>query len=314
MKIGSLTLESSVVAAPMAGISDSSYRRLCREFGAAAVYTEMVSAKALHYRNENTKDLLRKAPEEEPVILQLFGSEPEIIAEEAARLQDQFAAIDVNMGCPAPKIVKNHEGSSLLKRPELVYQIVRQLAQAVHIPVTVKIRKGCAREDDLAVEIAQICEEAGAAAITVHGRTAAEMYSGHADWDVIRRVKEAVQIPVIGNGDVVSPESAAKMLSETGCDGVMVGRASRGNPWIFREIRAYLENGQILERPDEREILQMALRHAQMIVEDKGEFVGMRQMRSHILQYLKGMRCAAEKKRQLQRVSSLEELKALLAP
>lgn len=312
MKIGSLELESNVLAAPMAGISDSSYRKLCREMGAGAVYTEMVSAKALHYKNENTKELLHKTPEEEPVILQLFGSEPEIIAEEAAKLQHQFVAIDFNMGCPAPKIVKNHEGSSLMRRPELVYQIVHQLSQAVSIPVTVKIRKGCAREDDLAVDIAKICEEAGAAAITVHGRTAAEMYSGHADWDVIRRVKQALQIPVIGNGDVVNGETAQKMLQETGCDGVMIGRASRGNPWIFREVRTYLECGKVLARPEEKEILQMALRHAQMIVEEKGEFVGMRQMRSHILWYLKGMHGGTEKKRRLQQISSLDELKALL--
>lgn len=312
MRIGSLNIESNVLAAPMAGVSDSSFRQICREHGAGAVYTEMISAKALSYRNENTHELLEKLPEEEPVILQLFGSDPAILAAEAAKLQHRFVAIDINMGCPAPKIFRNHEGSWLLREPERVRQIVTAVAEAVQIPVTIKIRKGVEAEEEVAPQIARIAEEAGAAAVTVHGRTTVQGYSGRADWQTIRRVKEAVQIPVIGNGDVDSPQAAAALLKETGCDGIMVGRAARGNPWLFEEIRQYLKQGELIPRPSREQILETALLHARRITERKGEERGIREMRSHIVWYLRGMAGGSEKRRRLQQVQTLAELEHLL--
>lgn len=311
MKIGSLVLENNVLAAPMAGVSDSSFRQICREHGAGAVYTEMVSAKALAYHNENTEELLEKRPEEEPVILQLFGSDPDILAAEAAKLQHRFVAVDINMGCPAPKIFRNHEGSWLMQEPELVRRIVGAVSEAVSVPVTVKIRRGIDTEER-APEIARIAEEAGAAAVTVHGRSTQQGYSGRADWQTIRRVKEAVSIPVIGNGDVDSPLAAAAMLEQTGCDGIMVGRAARGNPWLFEQIVRYLKDGQLPPTPSQEEILATALLHAERIVERKGEERGILEMRSHIPCYLKGMRGSSEKRRQLYQIRTLRELKELL--
>ncbi len=311
MKIGGLDLGRGVYLAPMAGYTDKTFRRICKRMGCDAVVTEMVSAKALSYNNENTWKYLDADPEEEPVFVQLFGSEPEILASQAERIQDRFAGIDVNMGCPAPKVFRNHEGSALLAEPDKIYRIVKAMSEAVRVPVTVKIRKGI-REDNLAVEAALAAQEGGASAVCVHGRTAAQMYSGHADWDVIRQVKEALSIPVIGNGDIRCGQDAARMRRETGCDGVMVGRAARGNPWIFREIRAVLAGEPMPEAPSWEDIRGTVLEHGRMICAEKGEYTGMREMRAHMGFYIRGFRGSSRLRGATQQLSSYRELEELM--
>ena len=312
-KIGPVEIENPFVLAPMAGITDLPFRELCKEQGAGLLYTEMVSAKAISYRNRNTIPLMEISPGENPVALQIFGSEPELMAEVAKSIEDQpFDILDINMGCPVPKVVNNGEGSALLKNPELIRKIVSAVSRAVKKPVTVKMRIGFEGADVDPVEIAKIMEDAGAAAIAVHGRTRQQYYSGKADWDTIRKIKEAVSVPVIGNGDVDSPKKAEAMLKETGCDGVMIGRAVRGNPWIFREMNYYFETGELLPRPSVEELKEMILRHARHPIDKKGEYTGIREMRKHVAWYTAGMRHSAGIRRESNLISGYEELKALL--
>ena len=313
LKIGNVELDNPYILAPMAGVTDLPFRLLCKEQGAGLLCMEMVSAKAIQYNNRNTKALLEIHPEELPVSLQLFGSEPDTISEIAKRIEElPFAILDLNMGCPVPKIVRNGEGSALMKNPKLVYEIVSKTAKAIQKPVTVKIRKGFDDTCINAVEIAKIIEEAGASAVAVHGRTREQYYSGKADWDIIRQVKEAVSIPVIGNGDVVSGESAIAMMQQTGCDGVMIGRGAQGNPWIFSELVEYEKTGKIPERPNLEELKKMILRHAQLQVEYKGEYLGIREMRKHVSWYTTGLPNSARLRAKINAVESLVELEELL--
>ncbi len=313
LKIGNILLDNSYILGPMAGVTDLPFRLLCKEQGAGLLCMEMVSAKAILYHNKNTESLLQIHPEEIPVSLQLFGSDPRIVSEMAKRIEERpFSILDINMGCPVPKVVRNGEGSALMKEPKLVYELVNAVVRAIRKPVTVKIRKGFDEEHVNAVEIARIAEEAGAAAIAVHGRTREQYYSGKADWDIIRQVKEAVRIPVIGNGDVNSGERAAALKKQTGCDGVMVARGAQGNPWIFSELLAYEKTGQSLPRPDIDEIRGTMLRHARLQIQYKGGYLGIREMRKHVAWYTKGLRGAARLREQINRAESYEELEKIL--
>lgn len=312
-KIGNVKIDNPFVLAPMAGVTDLPFRVLCKEQGAGLICMEMISAKAISFRNRNTYSLMEIHPSEHPVSMQLFGSDPELMAEVAKSIEDRpFDILDINMGCPVPKVVNNGEGSALLKDPDLLVRIVKSVSGAISKPLTVKVRIGFENYPVDIVEIAKRVEDAGAAAIAVHGRTREQYYSGKADWDAIRRVKEAVSIPVIGNGDVDSPQKAERMRKETGCDAVMVGRAVRGNPWIFREMNHYLETGETLPGPCAQEIREMILRHAKMQIEAKGEFTGIREMRKHAAWYTAGMPHSAGLRRESNNISSYEELKELL--
>ncbi|MFR3767265.1 MAG: tRNA dihydrouridine synthase DusB [Blautia sp.] len=312
-KIGGVEIDNPFVLAPMAGVTDLPFRKLCKEQGAGLICTEMVSAKAISFHNKNTEALMEIDPSEHPVSLQLFGSEPELMAEVAKSIEDRpFEILDINMGCPVPKVVNNGEGSALLKDPKLIGKIIKAVSGAVQKPVTAKMRIGFEGYPVDPVEIAKIMEDSGAAAIAVHGRTRQQYYSGQADWDTIRKVKEAVRIPVIGNGDVDSPEKAEALLKETGCDGVMIGRAVRGNPWIFRELNHYFQTGEKLQRPSAEEIREMILRHARMQIEKKGEFTGIREMRKHVAWYTAGMRHSAALRRESNLIADYRELEVLL--
>ena len=312
-KIGNVRIENPFVLAPMAGVTDMPFRTLCKEQGAGLICMEMISAKAISFHNKNTIALMKIDPCEHPVSMQLFGSEPELMAEVAKSIEDKdFDILDINMGCPVPKVVNNGEGSALLKNPELIVQIIKSVSSAIQKPVTVKVRIGFENAPVDIVEIARRAEDAGTAAIAVHGRTRQQYYSGTADWDIIRQVKEAVSIPVIGNGDVDSPLKAEALLKQTGCDGVMIGRAVRGNPWIFREMNHYFQTGELLPRPSSEEIREMILRHARAQIALKGEFTGIREMRKHVAWYTAGMRHSAGLRRASNTIESYEALQELL--
>ena len=313
LKIGNVEMPNPLVLAPMAGVTDLPFRVLCKEQGAGLICMEMVSAKAILYKNKNTEDLMTIDPGEHPVSLQLFGSDPEILGQIAAQIEERpFDILDFNMGCPVPKVVNNGEGSALMKDPHLVREIVTSMVKAVKKPVTVKFRKGFNDQNINAVEFAKMAESCGVAAVAVHGRTREQYYSGKADWDIIRQVKEAVKIPVIGNGDVFTPEDAKRLLDETGCDGIMVGRGAKGNPWIFKRITHYLETGELLPGPTLMEVRDMILRHGKMLTEYKGEMIAMREMRSHMAWYTKGMRNPAALRCEINQVETLEGLAELL--
>ena len=314
LKIGNVLLENNLILAPMAGVTDLPFRLLCKEQGAGLICTEMVSAKAIYFKNKNTESLMEIDERERPVSLQLFGSEPDLMAEIARQIEPRnFDILDINMGCPVPKVVNNGEGSALMKNPKLVHEIVSKVSKAIQKPVTVKIRKGFTEDSVNAVEIAKILEDAGAAAVAVHGRTREQYYSGQADWEIIRKVKEAVSIPVIGNGDVDSPLKAEALVKETGCDGIMIGRAVQGNPWLFSRILHYQQTGELLPGPGMEEIKEMILRHAKMQLEYKGNYTGMREMRKHVAWYTTGMPHSASVRRMVNEVESYEQLEELVS-
>ena len=311
-KIGNINIEGGLCLGPMAGVSDLPFRHLCKEMGASLLVTEMVSAKAIYFKNKNTEPLMKIYKAEQPIALQLFGSDPDIIAEMAASIEDRvFEIFDFNMGCPVPKIVNNGEGSALMKNPKLVEEILSKLVKSVKKPVTLKIRRGFNEDNINAVEIAKIAEGAGVSAVAVHGRTREQYYSGKADWNIIRDVKSALSIPVIGNGDVVDGESAKRMYEYTGCDGIMIARAARGNPWIFREIRAYL-NGDTPEKPTPKEIVDMILRHCRLQMKYDDEIMAVRKMRKHVAWYTHGMKGSSALRDKVNHVEKYDELESLL--
>lgn len=312
IKIGNLEIKNNIFLAPMAGVTDMPFRKLCKEYGAGLIYTEMASSKAVHYGSEKTKGIYEVFDEERPIGIQIFGSDADVMAETAEALSSIADIIDINMGCPANKIVKNGEGSALMKNLKLAEEIISKVVKVSKVPVTVKMRKGWDDSSINAVELAKIAENSGARLITVHGRTREQMYSGEADLDIIKKVKESVNIPVIGNGDITSGEKAKRMFEYTGCDGIMIARGAEGNPWIFRQVIEYLENGVVLPEPSQNDKIKMALRHLELVEEYKGENVAVREMRKHIAWYLKGIHGAAKLKDMINKEENIENVKEIL--
>lgn len=308
-----LLAQNPVVLAPMAGVTDKAMRMIAKRYGCGLCYTEMISAKGLTYNNNRTFELLDMAGEEQPINVQIFGSEPEIVAKGAALMcQRGVQMIDLNMGCPVPKVVRNDEGAALMQKPELAYAVMKALVQAVDVPVTVKIRKGWDDTHINAVEIARLAQEAGVSAIAVHGRTRAQFYAGEADWSIIKAVKEAVEIPVIGNGDIFEPEDGRKMMDETGCDGVMVGRGALGRPWLFGQVADMIKTGTYQEAPTLKERNDLILYHAQLVCGFKGEFIAIREMRKFVAWYYKGVPHSARLREAVNHVETFDALAKLI--
>lgn len=302
MKIGNVELKNNVILAPMAGITDMAFRKICKKFDVGLVVTEMVSSKGMFYNDEKTNLLTAIDEEERPVAVQIFGSDPDIMAKSAEKISEYADIIDINMGCPAPKVVKNDDGSKLMLNLELVDKITKKVVEASKVPVTVKTRKGWDDAHVTAVDIAKICEQNGVSAVAVHGRTRDQFYSGVADWDIISKVKQAVNIPVIGNGDVVDLESAKRLVEQTNCDGIMIGRGAIGNPWIFKSVIEGIEY-----KPSKEEIIDIILEHYDNLCELKSEYVAVREMRKHISYYIKGMPNATEIRRKINEITDKEE-------
>ncbi len=313
MRIGKIQTENNIFLAPMAGVTDAAFRLICKNFGCGLVYTEMVSAKGLYYKSENTAALTQIDEKERPAALQVFGSDVYIMAYAATQIEKRGVdIIDINMGCPTPKIVNNGDGCALMKNPHLAGKIIADVVKAVKIPVTVKIRKGWDEENVNAVEIASIAQENGAKAITVHGRTREQFYSGKADWEIIRKVKKEVTIPVIGNGDIFTPRDAKNMMEYTGCDGVMIARGALGNPWIFKRTWEYLKSGAILPEPSIEEKINMIMEHMDKLIELKGEYIGIKEMRKHIVWYLKGLPNSNKLKNQIFNIADRGKIEKML--
>lgn len=314
MKIGNVELENNIFLAPLAGFTDLPFRLLCKEMGAGLVFTEMVSAKGMYYEDEKTRTLTRTDERERPVALQIFGSDPKIMSDIVQRKinpREDIAILDINMGCPAPKIVKNNDGSALMKDPILVEKILKELVRVSEKPVTLKIRKGYDSDNINGIEIAKIAEACGVSAVSIHARTRDMFYSGEADWDYIRKTKEEISIPLIGNGDIYEAEDGLRMLEYTKCDAILIGRGSMGNPWIFKRIINLLE-GKEDEVPGKEEIIHLAIRHLDMVCDYKGERVGVNEMRKHISSYLKGLKNSSQLKNLINKTNDREKVKEIL--
>lgn len=313
MKIGNLQLDNEVFLSPMAGVTDLPFRTICKEKGCGMLYTEMINAKALCYDDENTKKMLRMEKDEHPVAVQIFGSDPEFMGK-AASIMNQYPneVLDINMGCPAPKVVKNGDGSALMKNPKLAAEVLTAVVKNSEKPVTLKIRKGWDDDCVNAVEIAKIAQECGISALAIHGRTREQFYSGKADWDIIAEIKQAIDIPVIGNGDVFEVQDAVNMLEKTKCDAIMIGRGAQGNPWIFNRINHYMKTGEILPEPTLEEKITTAIKHMNLAVAEHGDYVAVREMRKHIGWYLKGLKNSAKYRDQINKITDYKEVIAML--